>query len=387
MHIAATLMGSSSMSLKNRRNVLIAAGGTGGHILPAIALGQALISAHNLEVVYVCGERPIELDLYRRHGIEPVVLPARQLGQSLLTRAIGLLRSAEIVLRCLRLLRQREIGGVIGMGGYVSGPAVLAGILKGLPTVIHEANAVPGKTNKWLAPWVTVSAVNFEKTCSLLRARRCVRVGMPLRAGVVGGNRAQALDDFDLDPRRRTLLVLGGSQGARNFYRAFMEALPALDSDEFSDLQLLWSTGSGNFTELKEKLEQLNLRYIKVRLLPFIERMDLALACADAAISRAGASTLAELLANGVYALYVPLPTAIYDHQRINAEELVKAGLGRMLLEKDLTPENVSLELRNLFREAPYHRERVRKAGEFHAHAAERLAQIVDQLLCQRLTT
>ncbi len=368
------------MTKRAKRKVLIAAGGTGGHILPAIALGHALEERGDVSVSYLCGERPVELDLYRRENIEPFVMPVRQLGKSVTERVRGLYAAASVAWHCVRLIQKQGIDIVVGMGGYVSGPALLAGILCGSSTVIHEANSVPGKTNRWVAPWVTAVAVNFPSTASQLRSKRCHIIGMPIRKRIWCGSREKGIELFRLDPRKRTLLVVGGSQGARYLYHSLVASLPFLDKPAFEDLQLLWSAGTNNYDELVRAVDELQLRYLNVKVVPFITEMEHALACADAAISRAGASTIAELLATGVYALYIPLPSAIYDHQRRNAEELVRAGVGMMLLEQEMSPERVASRVEQLFADAPNRREAVKEAGEIHRMAASKLANLVCEM-------
>jgi UDP-N-acetylglucosamine--N-acetylmuramyl-(pentapeptide) pyrophosphoryl-undecaprenol N-acetylglucosamine transferase len=367
------------MTERRLSKVLLAAGGTGGHILPAIALGRALEERGLAKVSYLCGQRPVELDLYSRENIEPIVVAVRQLGASVLERLRGGWAAIAVTWRCRRLIHEERFDAVVGMGGYVSGPAVLAGIVTRRATVIHEANSVPGKTNRWLAPWVKMVAVNFSRTASQLRSRQCEIVGMPIRSRILHGFREKGIELFGLDARKRTLLVVGGSQGARNLNYALAGALPLLDRPEFSDVQLLWSTGASHYDNLVGLVSRLGLQHLRVKLVPFIAEMEHALACADAAISRAGASAIAELLATGVFALYVPLPNAIYDHQRKNALELVSAGLGMMLLEHEMTPQTTMSAIAELLALAPAKREAVAAAGEIHRHAAEKLAMLVSE--------
>lgn len=369
------------MSANESISLLIAAGGTGGHILPAIALGRALEKAAQVNIYYVCGSRPVELDLYHREGIHPIVMGVRQLGTNVFQRFRGAFAAVTVAGEIWSFIRRHNVRAVIGMGGYVSGPAVLAGILGRCPTLIHEANSVAGRTNRWVAPWVDVVAVNFSAACQQMRAKRCEIVGMPIRDEVFRGNKDAAYSHFGLDPGKRTLLVLGGSQGALYLYRALLKTLPHLDVPEHRDLQLLWSTGAANFEELQRSLGEYHLKWLSVKLVPFIARMDLALACADAAISRAGASTAAELLAAGVYALYIPLPTAIYDHQRKNAEELVRAGVGLMLLESEIFPERTAHLIRKLLSEAQEKHEYVAHYGQIHRESASKLARCVLDLI------
>ncbi|MCX7625494.1 MAG: UDP-N-acetylglucosamine--N-acetylmuramyl-(pentapeptide) pyrophosphoryl-undecaprenol N-acetylglucosamine transferase [Candidatus Sumerlaeaceae bacterium] len=372
------------MSATNSINIMIAAGGTGGHIIPAIALGRALEKAAPVNIFYVCGNRSVELDLYHREGIQPIVMGVRQLGKALFQRLGGSLAAATVAGSLWNFIRRHNIRAVVGFGGYVSGPAILAGILARRRTLIHEANSVAGRTNRWVAPWVDVVAVNFAAACQQMRAKQCEVVGMPIRDDVFCGNREEAYRHFGLDPRKRTLLVLGGSQGALYLYRALLQALPHLDVPEFGDLQILWSTGVANFDELSHRLEENALRWLSVKLVPFIARMDLALACADAAVSRAGASTCAELSAVGIYTLYIPLPTAIYDHQRRNADELTQAGVGLQLPENEMSPERTANIIKKLLSEAPAKREYVAKYGQIHRDAATKLARRVLDLAFSR---
>lgn len=369
------------MSANDSVNILIAAGGTGGHILPAIALGRALAKAADVNIYYVCGSRPVELDLYHREGIQPIVMGVRQLGTDVFQRLRGAIAAARVTNEIWSFIHRHNVRAVIGLGGYVSGPAILAGVLARRRTLIHEANSVAGRTNRWVAPWVDVVAVNFSAACQQMRAKRCEIVGMPIRDDVFCANKDDAYSHFELDPRKRTLLVLGGSQGALYLYRALLKTLPHLDVPEHGDLQLLWSTGTANFEELQRTLDECRLKWLSVKLVPFIARMDLALACADAAISRAGASTSAELLAAGVYTLYVPLPTAIYDHQRKNAEELLRAGVGLMLLESEMTPERTAHVIKKLLSEAQEKHEYVAQYGQIHRESASKLAQRVLELV------
>ncbi|MCX7017742.1 MAG: UDP-N-acetylglucosamine--N-acetylmuramyl-(pentapeptide) pyrophosphoryl-undecaprenol N-acetylglucosamine transferase [bacterium] len=329
--------------------LLIAAGGTGGHIIPAIALGEALRQHHpGAPIRYLCGEREIELRLYADNGIEPIVLPARQLGSGLAAHAIGLAAALANTARAAALIRREHFDTVIGMGGYVSGPAVAAAVMLRRASAIHEANSIPGKTNRLLAPFVDLCAINFPMTAGMLRSRKILRTGLPMRGDIDKGARDDAMKHFALDPRKRTLLVMGGSQGARYLYRTIMQTLPALDIHAHADVQVLWSTGRTNHEELTEELAKTDLEYLSVRLEPFIERMDLALAAADTALARAGAGAIAEMLACGVYALYIPLPSAIYDHQTQNAREVAAAGAGEAIPENSFTVRRAAVAIASL---------------------------------------
>lgn len=371
-------MSITSQGEQSHPRVLIAAGGTGGHIFPAIALGEAFrLHFPDVYVRFACGERDLERRLYADQGIDPIIFPARQLGSGLADKFKGASAAAANTLRAVQLIRSERFDVVVGMGGYVSGPAVLGGLLSARKTVIHEANSVPGKTNRVLAPYVTLTALHFAETAKLLRARRSAVVGMPIRESVGIGDRAEAMHVFGLDASKKTLLVLGGSQGARFLYQTLMNALPALDTPHNANVQILWSTGAGNFDELQHRLRETTLKHITVKLVPFILEMDLALAASDVALARAGASSMAELLSCGIYALYVPFPSAIYDHQTLNAQQAVKAGVGEMIAEKDLSAERAQESLQRLLdKTVPGQRTPVPDNMDSR-HAARRLAEAI----------
>jgi UDP-N-acetylglucosamine--N-acetylmuramyl-(pentapeptide) pyrophosphoryl-undecaprenol N-acetylglucosamine transferase len=342
-------MSNSNPGEQQRARILIAAGGTGGHIFPAVALGEAFrLHYPDVYVRFACGERELERRLYSDSSIEPIIFPARQLGSGIAGKLGGAAAAAMNTWRAVKLIRDQGFDAVVGMGGYVSGPAVLAGMLTGRKTIIHEANSIPGKTNRILAPYASLTALHFEETARQLRARRSIVVGMPIRETVGTGDREEAMRVFGLSPEKKTLLVLGGSQGARFLYQTIMNALPALDTPANANAQILWSTGSGNFDELDHRLRDMTLNHLTVKLVPFILEMNLALVAADVALARAGASSMAELLSSGIYALYVPFPSAIYDHQTLNAQQAVKAGVGELIAEKELTPERATEALQRL---------------------------------------
>ena len=362
--------------------ILIAAGGTGGHIFPAIALGEAIADRFpQTRFDYLCGERPLELGLYEKQGIKPIVFPARQLGNGIISRARGWLAAAANTARAYRLIRTGRYDVIIGMGGYVTGPAVLGGILARKATAIHEANSVPGRTNQILAPLVNLAAVHFESTGKYWKARRTVAVGMPLRKQVLEGDKAEAIQQFGLDSARRTLLVVGGSQGARFLYETLMEALPSLDTPEHADVQILWSTGAANFEMLSERLRGVALQCLSVKLLPFIDRMDLALASADFAVARSGASAGAELVSCGIPTLFIPFPHAIYDHQTTNAAEFVAAGGGEMVAEKELSASVFASRISDLLREGAPEKHRSSESSLDSRQAADNLAELLHRLV------
>lgn len=331
--------------MTSQLKIAIAAGGTGGHIYPALALGEKLRSDFNCDVDFLCGERELELGIYAAAGEKPIVFPARQIGGGITSKLTGGLSAFANVYRAMRLCSKNDYQAVIGMGGYVAGPAVLGAFLSRRATAIHESNAIPGRTNRILAPLVTLTAVHFPGTSKYMKMRRGVVVGMPIRDAVLHGDKVEALRTLNLQSNVPVLLIIGGSQGAKKLYDTVLAALPLLDAKLSTPWQILWSTGKNNRDSIVAALRDMEFGQLDVVVLPYIERMDLALAAADVALARAGSSSMAELLSNKIPAVYVPFPAAIYDHQTVNAQAAVSAGAGELLPEANLTAEILAEKL------------------------------------------
>lgn len=338
------------------RPILIAAGGTGGHIMPAQAVAQALRRLYpDVPVEFVCGMRPVELRTYWGLGEHPHLLrcgkvPGTGLGG--LQRWIQLARAIQPAYRLVAQLRPRA---VLGMGGYIVAPTLLAARRMNIPILLHESNAVAGRTTRLFSRWAKLVLLAHPD------ARKCFRsgvqtrvVGTPVRADLFQLDRGKGAAEFELDPSRRTLLVLGGSQGARAMNFVLLEALRLLDAlaESFGGLQIIWSTGAGNHGEISSALKDAPPRHLTVRTYPTIQRMDAAYAAVDLVLSRAGAGTIAEITALGLPSILVPYPNAKDDHQRQNARSLAASGATRLVEERQLTPADLTALLRLLFGDA-----------------------------------
>ena len=303
-------------------NVVVAGGGTAGHIEPALALADALRSrgatvtalgtARGLETTLVPA-RGYELDL-----IPPVPLPRRVSGD-LFSLPVRLRRA---VRETREVLERREASAVVGFGGYVALPAYFAARHR-VPLVVHEANARAGLANKVGARWAAQVAVTYAD-CGL----RGDVVGLPLRPAIASLSRAERRAEgratFGLDPAKPCLFVFGGSQGARRINEAVTTAAPTLAA---AGVQVLHATGAKNAEDVRRALAASGIAgdkppYVAV---PYVERMDLAYAAADLALCRSGAMTVAELTAVGLPAVFVPLPIG-NGEQRLNAVDVVTAG-------------------------------------------------------------
>ncbi|MBN1866433.1 UDP-N-acetylglucosamine--N-acetylmuramyl-(pentapeptide) pyrophosphoryl-undecaprenol N-acetylglucosamine transferase [Candidatus Sumerlaeota bacterium] len=313
--------------------IAIAAGGTGGHIMPALALGEALGNiGHSVRIDYICGNRPVELDIYSKSGVMPRVFPVGSITEGgWLRRAWQYVGLAYTFLRSLLMIRRYDV--VVGMGGYTTGPVLSAALLCRVPIVIHESNTVLGRVNRRLAPRARILACGLPlvaKPENVDPARIHV-VGTPVRLFITKGSRAEAAETMYLQPDAFTLFVCGGSQGARGLNGLMARTLGHLSGIWPSDrpFQVVWATGAKNIESVREQLENERLRG-QLFLAPTIERMDHAFAMADLAVGRAGGSWLAEIALCGIPSILVPLPHGADRHQHHNAEILVrhKAALG-----------------------------------------------------------
>jgi len=319
--------------------LVIAAGGTGGHISPALAVADGVVRLDPAcRVEFVCGRRPVELGVYRKAGIEPRAMAMPPPARSWAERLAGLPLYWKAMRAAGAWFATDPPGVVLGMGGYVCVPVVAAALRAGIATMIHEQNAVAGRANRMLGRWVAAVACGYREAAAAFPRRKTVVTGNPVRPEFVGADRGEALRRWDLADGKPTLLVFGGSQGARRLNRLVLEALGGLDSRAAAagGMQVVWSCGERNFDELHGRLPAMNLANVVVRLVPFIREMGLAYAAADLAVCRAGAMTLAELAANGLPALVVPLPGATAGHQRLNALPFEKAGAVEIAEESEL---------------------------------------------------
>ena len=309
--------------------VLIAAGGTGGHIYPGIAVAQEIRRRDsNWQVRFVGTARGLEGRLVSQAGFDLTLIDSSGLKNvSLVARARGLATLPKSFYDALRLIRQFKPDVVVGAGGYVSGPVVLMAALSNRPTLIMESNALPGWTNRVLARFVDRAAVSFEEALPFFRGKAEV-TGNPVR------HEFFEIPVKQRDPNQFSLLVFGGSQGARAINEAMVAALGDLKSSPVQ-LQIKHQTGPADF----EKVRQAYLdagwnEHSEVR--SYIDNMMADFANADLVVCRAGATTTAELIAAGKASMMIPFPLAADDHQRKNAEAMQVAGAARMILQKDL---------------------------------------------------
>jgi UDP-N-acetylglucosamine--N-acetylmuramyl-(pentapeptide) pyrophosphoryl-undecaprenol N-acetylglucosamine transferase len=321
--------------------VLIAAGGTGGHIYPGIAVAKEIVRRYSdSEVKFVGTARGLENKLVPQAGFELSLIDSVGLkGVGVAARARGLLVLPKSLRQARALLLQFQPDVVIGAGGYVSGPVLLTASWMKLATLAMESNALPGWTNRVLARFIDKAAVSFETALPFFRGK-----------GVVTGNPVRR-EFFEIpvkqrDPTQLSILIFGGSQGAHAINEALVAALPLLEGVK-NKLRITHQTGEADYERVASGYakagwsEQANVR-------KYIDDMVAAFAVVDLVICRAGATTTAELIAAGKASLMIPFPFAADDHQRKNAEAMEAAGAAIMVLQQDLSPRRLASEIAGL---------------------------------------
>ncbi|MEZ5428423.1 MAG: undecaprenyldiphospho-muramoylpentapeptide beta-N-acetylglucosaminyltransferase [Pyrinomonadaceae bacterium] len=311
--------------------ILIAAGGTGGHIYPGIAVAKEILRRDpESEVLFVGAERGLEKKIVPDNGFELSLIDSTALKSvGLIGQIKGVAILPKSFLQARRIIRDFRPDVVVGAGGYVSGPVLLMASLLRYPTLVMDSNALPGFTNRRLARFVDQAALTFEEAVPYF-GKKSVVTGNPVRK-----------EFFEIEPKKRdpeefSVLIFGGSQGARGINLAMVDALKHLG--DFKDkLRIKHQTGQFDFEKVKAGYAENGWEEADVAV--YISEMVAEFAKADLIVSRAGATTCAEVAAAGKAAIMIPLPTAADDHQRNNAEAFQAAGAGVMILQKDLTGE------------------------------------------------
>jgi UDP-N-acetylglucosamine--N-acetylmuramyl-(pentapeptide) pyrophosphoryl-undecaprenol N-acetylglucosamine transferase len=364
--------------------LLIAAGGTGGHVYPGVAIAEEWRRRHpDSEVTFVGTGRGLESKVIPQAGFPLRTIAARGFPRK---SPLGMLRAAWALVPSLlqagRLIRELKPDLVVGTGGYVSGPVVFLARMAGIPAVIQEQNSVPGSTNRWLNLIANQVHISFVESRNYFRRRNNLKVsGNPIRRSLIRQDRDAAYSALNLDPSRRTLFIFGGSRGARSINEAVAGALPLLRG--IPDLQVLWQTGHEDRAAMMERVKGVPF---PVRVVAYLDSIEKAYAVADLTICRAGAMTIAEITACGVPTILVPYPHATHDHQTHNARGLVERGAAEMIADRDLTAEELRRRIEALFREEPRRRALGRKARAFaKTDAAHRIVRSIEDLL--RLAT
>ncbi|MDR2972585.1 MAG: undecaprenyldiphospho-muramoylpentapeptide beta-N-acetylglucosaminyltransferase [Bacteroidales bacterium] len=314
--------------------IIISGGGTGGHIFPALAIAHYIKKKNpNAEVLFIGANGRMEMKRIPEAGFNIEGLDVfgirRDISWSGIKSNLKLpFMLISTVRKAKRIMNSFKPDIVIGVGGYASGPALRAAQELKIPTIIQEQNSYPGKTNKWLSKKVAKICVAYDGLEFFFPKQKIVMTGNPVREEIINfkPNLKEAYEFFNLASTKKTVLVIGGSQGSQTINQVVLDFI---DDFEKLDCQLIWQTGDFYYKSNEAQLSGLISK--KVKIAPFINRMDFAYSAADYIVSRAGALTISELAIVGLPAILIPLPTAAEDHQTANAKQLSDAGAAILL--------------------------------------------------------
>jgi len=326
--------------------ILIAGGGTGGHVFPGIAVAEELRDHHpGVEVVFVGGKKGLEAQAVPEAGFRLRTLATSGFARrrpwrwpwAALVNAFGFFQAIWIV-------SSERPRAVLGTGGYVSGPVAVATWLLGKPLLLQEQNSIPGVANRWLARIADEVHLSFVEARSYFNRKDHLKVsGNPVRAHILSGDRGIAIAEFGLTPGKPTIFVFGGSRGAHRINEAALDAMRRLKGRV--DVQFILQTGREDYEWANKIVED---EHLPARVMPFLQRIHMAYAAADLVVSRSGAMTLAEIAVCGTPAILIPYPHAADDHQVVNASNLVDRGAASMILDRELTGERLAKEIAHL---------------------------------------
>jgi len=349
----------SSLTSPSQPSAVIACGGTGGHLFPGLAIGEELLLA-GCSVTLLISPKEVDQQAVKTvSGMRIETLPAVGLTRG---KILGFISGFYKSYRASqKLFAEIRPGAVLAMGGFTGAPPVLAGRNMGAKTFLHEANSIPGRANRWLARRVDHSFVYFPGAAQRLRGCQAEVAGMPVRAQFLETiDPVSARMALGLKPDQPTLLVMGGSQGARGINDLAVAALPAFEK---AGVQVLHLTGAFDFDRIQAAYKASGCHAV---VKSFLSEMDLALGAATVAISRAGASSSAELAAMRLPAILIPYPTAADNHQYFNALAMAQSGAARMIEQKNATAEQLAALTLELIRNPEARTSMVQALDKWH---------------------
>lgn len=362
-----------SVISSNKSHLVIACGGTGGHLFPGVAVGVEWL-ARGGTVTLVISEKEIDqVALGDEKRFDLLKLPAVGLGQgSALKVVLSLARSYT---RCRSAFAHRSPQAVLAMGGFTSMAPMLAGRRSGAALFLHDSNAIPGRANRWLSLLVDEAFVGFEEAKRRLRTTQVHRTGTPVRPAFSQPHSSVAArTQLGLDPDRPVLLIMGGSQGAHGVNESMLRALPTLRA-EWPELQFVHLSGKADLQLVESRYRELGAQAV---IRPFLAEIHVALAAADMVVSRAGGSSLAEFAAMQVPPLLIPLPSAADDHQTANARAFSNAGAGICLSQREALAGRLTDQVLSLRREPRRREQMSSRLSEFYV--ADSAKRIVDRM-------
>lgn len=328
--------------------LIISGGGTGGHIFPAVAIANEFKERHpDAEILFVGAQGRMEMVRVPEAGYKIIGLWISGLQRSL--KLSNLLFPVKLVvsyIRAMMIVKEYKPHAVVGTGGYASGPIMMAATRLGIPSVVQEQNSFAGLANKQLAKRVSKVCVAYEGMEKYFPKHKLVLTGNPVRKDILdmNGKRERALNQFGFDAGTKTLLIIGGSLGARTINESILKGIEKLID---AQIQIIWQTGKGYYTNCRASLEKYDLR--RIRVYDFLKEMDLAYAAADVVISRAGALAVSELCVTGKACILVPSPNVAEDHQTKNAKALAEQNAALIVTDKEAGTKLVEEALKLLF--------------------------------------
>lgn len=357
--------------MEKKVKVIFAGGGTGGHLFPAIAMAEEFKKRYPESKVFFVGtKKGLEAEVVPKRGFKLYYIKIkgikRRLDFKIFLFPFYVLLS---LLQSYQILKGISPELVVGTGGYVSFPVVFLASLKNIPSLIQEQNSYPGISTRILSLWAERVCLAYPESIKYFIKKKNLKVvGNPVREGISEefiekeGEKKIHLKNFDLEPDKKTVFILGGSQGSKAINDALLDGLNLKELEK--DVQILWQTGKSDYPRIKDLVKGCKS---KISVFPFIENMSEAYKVSDLLVSRAGALTLAEILCCGKPALLVPYPFAACDHQRHNAESLKKGGAAEIILQKDLNGKSLFRSVLELLKDE----KRLKKMAE----ASKRLSQ------------
>jgi UDP-N-acetylglucosamine--N-acetylmuramyl-(pentapeptide) pyrophosphoryl-undecaprenol N-acetylglucosamine transferase len=312
--------------------VLFAGGGTAGHLMPAINIALELKRLDNrLRALFVGRVNGMESAIVKKFGFEIREIEVTGFKRNPLGLLRFILKWRKGLRQAKEILKDFDPAVVIGTGGYVSAPVVRAAYRAGKPVFLQEQNSLPGLATRTLSQMAERIFISYESAAKYIDKGRCILAGNPLRPDLLEAERESSYKEFGLDPEKKTLLVIGGSSGARNINFSILDIIRLEKMP--SDWQLLWQTGQKDFVEISQGVTPDNIRG---KIMPFIFSMPEAYAVADLIICRAGAMTLSEIAAWGLPSILIPYPYATGDHQTTNALQFKRAGAAELIPESEI---------------------------------------------------
>ncbi|MCX7698507.1 MAG: undecaprenyldiphospho-muramoylpentapeptide beta-N-acetylglucosaminyltransferase [Candidatus Goldbacteria bacterium] len=319
-------------------NAIFACGGTGGHIFPAIAIAEKLALRKDVNILFVGSYDGIEKNIIKKYNYKFIFISAKPLIRAVtIKNLINTFFNLKAIFESFKIIKKFNPDIVVGTGGFVSFPVLIAAVLTRKKTLIHEPNVYPGIANRVLGLFVTKITTGFEETKKYFCAQKTRVTGNPVRYSILNKNKNDAFKYFELDRNKKTILIMPGSRAARKINDIVISALKKIE-EEIKNIQIIWMTGKADYRKIKKIIIKSK---IKIRVFDFIYDSGLAYAVSDVAILRAGASTLAEIVALRIPSILIPYPYATDNHQEKNAMLFKKYNAAIVIKDSELNDANL----------------------------------------------